>query len=207
MKKIGLGALRILQGLAMIYFFASLTIAAPYYNWQYAKDNSFIKWALGGEIVATGKAFIWPYFVFADHMNQPDPSQQILDEVTDRSINSFFAATSSIGGAESLLKNILVSEDFLSDWEDIKLLLRNSQTRLAEVDITVLNSIYDGWGDIVDNALIPAVDFYVAGIDNDFEEVYFARADAMIVRYSNWIQENAQALLLELHDSFGFEIR
>jgi hypothetical protein len=45
--------------LSQIYFI-------PYYNWQYAKENGFLKWLFLGEVVAFGKAFAWPYFVFFD---------------------------------------------------------------------------------------------------------------------------------------------
>ncbi len=208
MGKIGRGLLRFLQSLIMIYFFGSLTFATPYYNWQYAKDNGFIKWAFGGEIIATAKAFVWPYFVLTDYMNQEVPSRQVsMNEATEGSLTSFFAAISSVSGAQSLMENMLISDDPLSDWDDMQLLLRNAQTRLTEVDTTVLNNIYNGWGEIVDSALIPAVKSLVAGIENDFEEIHFARADAMMVRYNNWLNENSQSLLFELHDSFGYEIR
>jgi len=45
------------------YFFGAL-IAAPYYNWQYAKENGFAKWMLLGEVNASLKGLAWPYFVF-----------------------------------------------------------------------------------------------------------------------------------------------
>jgi len=189
-------------------FFCSLIFATPYYHWQYAKDNGFIKWVFGGEIIATAKAFAWPYFVLTDYVNHEVPSRQAsIDEATERSLTSFFAAISSVSGAQSLMDNMLISDNPLSDRDDMQLLLRNAQSRLTEVDTTVLNSIYNGWGEIVDSALIPAVSFLVAGIDNDFDEIYFARADAMMVRYNNWLNGNSQFLLFELHDTFGYEIK
>ncbi len=50
-------AIMYLYGLSQVYFI-------PYYNWEFAKENGFIKWLLLGEVVATVKASIWPYFVF-----------------------------------------------------------------------------------------------------------------------------------------------
>ena len=44
----------------------TMIIAVPWFNWQYAKDNGFMKWLLLGEFVSTGKALIWPYYVFLD---------------------------------------------------------------------------------------------------------------------------------------------
>lgn len=41
----------------------------PYYNWQYAKKNGFIKWLILGEVVATIKSTVWPYFMFFSSQN------------------------------------------------------------------------------------------------------------------------------------------
>lgn len=40
-------------------------IFAPYYNYVYARDNGFMRWLLFGEVVATAKAIVWPYFLLA----------------------------------------------------------------------------------------------------------------------------------------------
>jgi hypothetical protein len=44
-----------------IYVLISFIII-PYYNWQYAKENGFIKWLCFGEIKSTIKSFSWPYY-------------------------------------------------------------------------------------------------------------------------------------------------
>lgn len=41
----------------------SLIIAVPYFNWRYAKDHGFGSWLVFGEVVATAKAVVWPYYV------------------------------------------------------------------------------------------------------------------------------------------------
>lgn len=51
---------------ALLYFIVASTIFAPLYNWRYARENGVVKWVLFGEIIATAKAIIWPYYVFAD---------------------------------------------------------------------------------------------------------------------------------------------
>lgn len=45
------------------YVGLALLIFAPYYNYAYARDNGFLKWLCFGEIVATAKATVWPYFL------------------------------------------------------------------------------------------------------------------------------------------------
>jgi hypothetical protein len=43
----------------------SLSIAVPFFNWQYANKHGFVSWILLGELVATAKSFVWPYYVFS----------------------------------------------------------------------------------------------------------------------------------------------
>ncbi len=40
----------------------SCAIAALYFNYQYARENGFVKWALLGQFAPTAKAIVWPYF-------------------------------------------------------------------------------------------------------------------------------------------------
>jgi hypothetical protein len=40
-----------------------VAIAVPVFNWQYARENGFWRWLLLGEVVATLKATIWPYYL------------------------------------------------------------------------------------------------------------------------------------------------
>lgn len=53
--------------LVWIYAVSVSLVFVPYYNWQFAKRNGFIKWFIFGEIVPTAKAMVWPYFVFVSH--------------------------------------------------------------------------------------------------------------------------------------------
>lgn len=55
----------ILTGVIGLYMGVTLIVFAPYYNWNYAKTHGFAKWLLFGEVVATAKAHVWPYYVFS----------------------------------------------------------------------------------------------------------------------------------------------
>lgn len=39
-------------------------LTVPYFNWQYAKEHGFWQWIFFGEVIATFKAVLWPYFLF-----------------------------------------------------------------------------------------------------------------------------------------------
>lgn len=56
---------KIIVGVAALYLLVASIIFVPLYNWRYARENGVVKWMLLGEIVATAKAVIWPYYVFA----------------------------------------------------------------------------------------------------------------------------------------------
>lgn len=43
-------------------YFIGLMISGAYFNWQYAKENGFLKWLFLGEIVPTLQSTIWPYY-------------------------------------------------------------------------------------------------------------------------------------------------
>lgn len=53
-------------------YMLSAMAMGTYYNWQYAKDNGFVKWMLLGAIVPTFKGFVWPYYVFYDRSGPTD---------------------------------------------------------------------------------------------------------------------------------------
>lgn len=53
----------IFQYILIGYIVVAIFIATPVFNWGYARDNGFVKWILLGEVVATAKAIVWPYFL------------------------------------------------------------------------------------------------------------------------------------------------
>ena len=66
-----------------LYLIVASIIFAPLYNWRYARENGVVKWIIFGEIVATAKAIIWPYYVFTAEpkTNDTDYSKLSADEI------------------------------------------------------------------------------------------------------------------------------
>jgi hypothetical protein len=56
---------RVKAACLLVFWLYMLTVsfAAAYYNWQYAKENGFARWLVFGEVISTIKALGWPYFV------------------------------------------------------------------------------------------------------------------------------------------------
>ena len=59
-KKISIGVLYIICYAYGMGVMGSVT----YFNWQYAKDNGFVKWLFLGQIIPTAKGIVWPYYLF-----------------------------------------------------------------------------------------------------------------------------------------------
>ena len=49
-----------------LYFLSVFLVFVPYYNWQFWRDHGFASWIFFGELAPTGKALVWPYFVWSD---------------------------------------------------------------------------------------------------------------------------------------------
>lgn len=74
---------KIFQNIAVgafyIYVLGSTFLAAPYFNWQYAAEHGFVSWLLAGEIIATAKAAIWPYYAVMHFGPGPNSSDTCTD--------------------------------------------------------------------------------------------------------------------------------
>ena len=50
-------------GLMIWYaYFVITMLTIPVFNWRYAKEHGFVSWLFLGEVVATAKAVVWPYY-------------------------------------------------------------------------------------------------------------------------------------------------
>lgn len=48
----------------LIIYSIGVAITVPYFNYLYAHEHGFLAWLFLGEVVATLKSLIWPYYVF-----------------------------------------------------------------------------------------------------------------------------------------------
>ncbi len=85
-----------------------LFIAVPYFNWRYAKENGFISWLFFGEIVATFKAVIFPYYIYTDYLVvkedssfPPFPSVYIDDRNKFTKVNELFSDFTELTSIEN----------------------------------------------------------------------------------------------------------
>lgn len=149
---------------------------ALYFNWNYAKENGFIKWVLLGEIIPTAKAIIWPYYV--------------LNPVDSSSIKHFIE---SISYANMATKIINKQKPFSPiDSADMEKVIEYHKKALAEakkVNISILNKHYAGWGDHFKEEYVKGLDLLTQSYENH-DVVMSLTAQKLIDLWDTWYSEN-----------------
>ncbi len=77
-------------------YLVTVLIAAPYFNWQFAREHGFAEWLAWGEIMPTAKALVWPYFAIRGPKSPPPAgplSPRQWNEMNIRSVNRAFDAS------------------------------------------------------------------------------------------------------------------
>lgn len=71
----GGGFLQRVGGALYMIYFLSVGVAVPYFNWTYAREHGVVSWVFFGEIVATAKAAVWPYFALQALAGRGKPNE------------------------------------------------------------------------------------------------------------------------------------
>jgi len=129
------------------------------------------------------------------------------DDKVSKSVEGFFTGYEYALNANELGREILSSKDITGDYEKMRSLLTKSKARLSECDITLLNKIYSGWGDIVSNKFIPAINLVLAGAQQHGDRNDLVKGDVLMADFDNWMQNNWNKLLLRLNQEYGYEIK
>lgn len=125
---------------------------------------------------------------------------------TQRSIEGFFNGYEHVARVSNLSRSMLNSNDIIGDFEKAKTLLVKAKKELSKCDNTTLNEIYNGWGDVVTETLIPSIDFYLEGSQPNSDRNSIAKGDSLLIEFDNWLQENWNGILLRLSEH-GYEIK
>ena len=68
-------------GLMIWYAYFLITmLAVPVFNWRYAQEHGFVSWLFLGEVVATFKAVVWPYYAFTASGGQMASKERVFAE-------------------------------------------------------------------------------------------------------------------------------
>lgn len=193
----------LIQGVMLLYF-VSFSVMAPYYNWQYAKENGFMKWLLFGEIVATAKSVVWPYFVFISNKENADEvkTKEKFSDNTPQSVLRFLRSTDiAIDAIEEARSN---SNEKSEKLERCKSLIHSSIEIAVTVDVAELNNIYPDWGTHFSKDFIPGMKLLLEAMETN-DKVVIANADASLIRWNQWIGQHGMNIKAEIQKRYGIQ--
>ncbi len=72
--------LRIVGHLLLYVYVIGAILSGVYFNWQFAKENGFLKWILLGELIPTLKASIWPYYLVNHYLIAESNVSEVQDD-------------------------------------------------------------------------------------------------------------------------------
>lgn len=166
----------LLTGIFYLYFISTI-VFVPYFNWTFAKENGFTKWLLFGEVIATGKGLIWPFFIFVDkskddsitHLNKSidltNEGTKILNQVTAFTLMSDNQMKQYI----NFLKDALIEGD--------------------QVNIEKLNKDHPNFGNHFRDEYIKGIKSLISGYELKRDQ-NFVQGQLLLDSWGNWYSAN-----------------
>lgn len=175
--------LGILGTLVYFYFLIAGLVFIPYYNWQYANTHGFAKWIFFGEIVATSKAIVWPYFTFFG-----PPSSKSSWEAVSNSIKSAQEASRLIEGQFNGNSTGTISKS-----DPAIALYREALLEARQADRDVLNTSYPSFGDHFYQDFIGALELLVGGFEQ-YDLKMLNDGQQLLNRWGDWYNANLDGI-------------
>lgn len=164
-------------------YFGGVLIFVPYYNFQYAKNNSFIKWVFLGEIIPTFKGIAWPYFSFYSNSNK-------IGEHINRSIEYCNEATKIVNKGEAFSK--LKPEEAKRLLE----LLEKAYEEAKLADIDEMNRHFEKFGDEYRDKFMAGLSLTIEGYKEN-NTTMTIMGQMLISAWGEWYSENLASLRRE----------
>lgn len=169
----------VLIAIMYLYIIVVTFLFIPYYNWNYAKTHGFMKWILFGEVVATTKAAIWPYYIFfskpVNDYNSPDAthfsnSKKAFDEA--------LLIVDKVGDVSKL------PTDQKAEFSE---LLKLAMNEANQVQAQYLKDAHIDYPDMYKNKYIHGMSLMLQGIETDNTALILSGAFECNA-FSDWIQ-------------------
>lgn len=172
MKKVWEYAITIIFG---AYILSVTMVFTPYYNWQYAKSFGVVKWILFGEVIATAKAVVWPYFVFVQ---------------TGGTVSHFIKAVNYGNKATAIINkggsNQQISQ---AEMEEIVGYYKQALAEAKRVDIKSMNQHYSGFGDHIKSEFMEGLELFIKSHESG-DVVASLRSQELLDKWGNWYDAN-----------------
>lgn len=174
-------------GLIVFYlYWLGVIVAAPYFNWEYARRNGFMRWFLLGEIVPTLKATVWPYYASTAWFQQR-PSRKDFEQFSD----SLLEYQEAIRVTNSIPIGQVATDQQRTEFLNH---IRKAIELGQGVNAAELNRTHAGFGDHFENE-------YMAGLraydSRDPSKVDMG--DELLRRWVVWLDKNGRDLSREFN--------
>ena len=168
---------------------------------------AFLVFAFAPRLMVAPYGWVLKPLGLHSYISQKAENSAKTDEEARKTIEAFFAGYEYAISANKLARGIPTSKDRVGDFEKVKALLDKARERLSECDTHILNKIYNGWGDILSNKFIPAINLHLAGSQAQGDRNDLARGDALMAEFDRWLQQNWNQILVRLYQEYGFDIK
>lgn len=150
-----------------LYFAIAGIFFVPYYNWQYAREHGFMSWLFLGEIIATGKALAWPYFMLSESFTSstatsPLPPKWSADEVANS--KHFWYSIQADLQSKKLSRQRTGAELSASERREILMLKETALQEIRLVSPSTLRKIHPDLPHHVAAEYIPALEYLIRNL-------------------------------------------
>jgi hypothetical protein len=179
--------MKLFRWLAVAIFWIYLIgvmVSAPVYNWKYANENGFFRWLMLGEIIATSKSIIWPYFLINNSNNTTTnkPKEWNKIEIDDfrhmLKSRDFDVSAAQIG--RSFGPNTNKSSSEFIKYVELK---QNALIEAGMVKEATLDKMYPGLSDKYKNTYIKSIQMQLQGINGDNFDTFIKGAEL----HNQWV--------------------
>lgn len=167
------------------FYIISLSVVTPYYNWQYAKEHGFIKWVLFGEIVATMKSTIWPYYALASNSRSPDSPNSRHYDNSKKACDEALKIIIKTGDATRLS---VVDKTKVAD------LLELALSEAIQVEPSYLTKVHPQFQEMYEKNYKVAINMMVKGFRTDNTQLVLGGSYGYN-EFAGWMEKHAKDLL------------
>lgn len=171
----------ILVWIVGLYCMVTFVFFTPYYNWNYAKTHGFLKWLLFGEVVATAKAAVWPYYIFSSTpVNRYDSPDDNHFRNSKKAYHEALMIVDKVGDVSKIPPNLQAK---FAD------LLRLASSEANQVQLSYLQKAHPGYPNMYEKKYKYGMSLMLQGIETNNTALVLSGA-YQCNEFSDWIQEH-----------------
>jgi len=169
------------------YFFAAFFIFTPYYNWNYARTNGFVKWLFFGEVIATAKAIIWPYYIISSSLEKTESTMSVTASSVSAAIDYKNKATliQNKGGPYQGISEM--------DFESIKSYYKKALQEAKKADLKAMNRSYPGLGDHFRDEFIQGIEMFISSNETG-DSAAIIQSQLILAQWDDWFNANIEGI-------------